>query len=121
VKVRKVAPTSGPLDKRNLLLAAVAWIAGRIGSGSGDTAGRSAVRGRRRGASPKTAPATGSRGRAAATSTGKATVTALEKKRAKAEKARRKARVKSAAMPPKIVAKQSRKAAKLTKKSRARK
>ncbi len=121
MKVKKVAPTSGPLDKRNLLLAAVAWIAGRIGSGSGGAAGKSAVKGRRRGASAKTAPATGSRNRTGAKPRGSATVTALEKKRAKAEKARRKARVKSAAMPPKIVAKQSRKAAKLTKKSRARK
>ncbi|MFD3448570.1 hypothetical protein ACFDTO_28635 [Microbacteriaceae bacterium 4G12] len=119
MKVRKVAPTSGPLDKRNILLAAVAWVAGRIGSGSGGTVGKSAVKGRRRAATggrTKAAPKT--RNSPAAKSTGSATVTALEKKRAKAEKARREARAKSAAMPPKIVAKQSRKAAKFTKKSR---
>jgi hypothetical protein len=119
VKVKKVAPTSGPLDKRNLLLAAVAWVAGRIGSGSGGTAGKSAVKsGRRAAAGGKKVAA--SRTRSTRTPSGSATGSAVDKKTLKAEKAKRKARAKSAAMPPKIVAKQSRKAAKLTKKSRAR-
>ena len=120
MKVKKVAPTSGPLDKRNLLLAAVAWVAGRIGSGSGGTAGKSAVKSGRRAAAGGTKKVAASRTRSTRTPSGSATGSAVDKKSLKAEKAKRKARAKSAAMPPKIVAKQSRKAAKLTKKSRAR-
>jgi len=104
VKVKKVAPSSGPFDKRNLLLAAVAWVAGRIGSDSGSTAGR---------------PAKAGPGGARSSAGDRKAADRLAKKKAAADRAQRKARAKRMAMPPKIVAKQSRKAAKLTKKSRA--
>ena len=126
MKVKKVTPTSGPLDKRNLLLAAVAWVAGRIGSASGGAAGKTAVKGKRRAASGgKAKTVTRAKSRPDGKPSGSAPGGAGDKgasgrKNAAAEKAERKARAKTAAMPPKIVAKQSRKAAKLTKKSRAR-
>lgn len=121
MKVKKVSPSSGL--KRNLLLAAVAWAGARLGSDSRDGARKPAGRTPARSATAKdrkagrraTTAAKGDKARTATASDRKAS----DKKLAAAEKAERKARAKISARPPKIVAKQSKKAAKLTKKSRA--
>lgn len=124
MKVKKVAPSSGL--QRSLLLAAVAWVTSRLGSDSGGGARKAAGTAKRRPASRGTAkgrPTTKAKSRQAGKPSGSSGDTKAADKAAKrnaaAEKAARKARAKTMAMPPKIVAKQSRKAAKLTKKSRA--
>jgi hypothetical protein len=120
MKVKKVAPSSGL--ERSLLLAAVAWVASRLGSDSGDGARKPTGKAKRRPAArgkAKSRPAGSPSGKAGAVSD-KADKNRADKKAA-AEKAARKARAKTAAMPPKVVAKQSKKVAKLTKKSRASK
>jgi hypothetical protein len=120
MKVKKVSPSSGL--QRNLLLAAVAWVAGRLGSDPGGAARKTAGKAKRRTATSgkaKRGNAAKAKNRPAGKPDTSGKPDASDKKRAAAEKAERKARAKIAAMPPKIVAKQSRKAAKLTKKSRA--
>jgi hypothetical protein len=126
MKVKKVAPSSGL--ERNLLLAAVAWVASRLGSDSGDGARKPTGKAKRRPAArgkAKSRPAGSPSGKAGAASDNadknKADKNKADKNKAAAEKAARKARAKTAAMPPKVVAKQSKKVAKLTKKSRASK
>ena len=121
MKVKKVAPSSGL--ERSLLLAAVAWVASRLGSDSGDGARKPTGKAKRRPAArgkAKSRPAGSPSGKAGAASDN-ADKNKADKNKAAAEKAARRARAKTAAMPPKVVAKQSKKVAKLTKKSRASK